>query len=116
MEALRDRTVKIDIPYITNLTKEIDIYEKDFNAEPFHIFILLLILEMASMWSILTRLEEPKKANLTILQKLKLYNKSQFQVSLRIMLKSLEKKLQEKVWMASVLDTFKIKFKFSGNR
>ena len=41
---------------------------------PFHIFILLLTLEMASMWSILTRLEEPKKANLTILQKLKLYN------------------------------------------
>ena len=29
---------------------------------------------MAGMWSILTRLEEPKKANLTLMQKLKLYN------------------------------------------
>ena len=29
---------------------------------------------MAAMWAILTRLEEPKKANLTLLQKLKLYN------------------------------------------
>ena len=32
MEALRDRTIKIDIPYITKLTEEIRIYEKDFNA------------------------------------------------------------------------------------
>jgi serine protein kinase len=31
-------------------------------------------IEMASMWAILTRLEKPKKANLTRLQKLKLYN------------------------------------------
>jgi serine protein kinase len=29
---------------------------------------------MASMWAVLTRLEEPKKAELTLLQKLKLYN------------------------------------------
>jgi serine protein kinase len=32
MEALRDRTVKIDIPYITKLTEEVKIYEKDFNS------------------------------------------------------------------------------------
>src|SRR5206468_10144509 len=31
-------------------------------------------IEMAAMWAILTRLEEPKNANLTLLQKLKLYN------------------------------------------
>src|SRR5437867_2903699 len=31
MEALRDRTVKIDIPYITKLTDEIKVYEKDYN-------------------------------------------------------------------------------------
>jgi len=29
---------------------------------------------MAAMWAVLTRLKEPKKANLTLLQKLKLYN------------------------------------------
>src|SRR5438046_5407444 len=29
---------------------------------------------MAAMWGVLTRLEEPKKHNLTLLQKLKLYN------------------------------------------
>ena len=31
MEALRDRTVKIDIPYITKLSEEVKIYEKDYN-------------------------------------------------------------------------------------
>jgi len=75
MEALRDRTVKIDVPYITNLSKEIEIYSKDFNAETVpHIHIAPHTIEMAAMWSVLTRLEEPKKANLTIMQKLKLYN------------------------------------------
>lgn len=75
MEALRDRTVKIDVPYITRLDKEIQIYEKDFNAKTVpHIHIAPHTLEMASMWAILTRLEEPKKANLTVMQKLKLYN------------------------------------------
>src|SRR5438876_9048644 len=31
MEALRDRTVKIDIPYITKLAEEVRIYRKDYN-------------------------------------------------------------------------------------
>src|SRR5438132_14157611 len=75
MEALRDRTVKIDVPYITKLTEEIKIYEKDFN--PSRIkgkHIAPHTIEMAAMWGVLTRLEEPKKANLTLLQKLKLYD------------------------------------------
>ena len=75
MEALRDRTIKIDVPYITKLKQEIRIYEKDFNAETVpHIHIAPHTLEMAAMWAVLTRLEEPKKANLTLMQKLKLYN------------------------------------------
>ncbi len=75
MEALRDRTIKIDVPYITKLKQEIKIYEKDFNSETVpHIHIAPHTLEMAAMWSVLTRLEEPKKANLTLMQKLKLYN------------------------------------------
>src|SRR5258708_34955233 len=32
MEALRDRTVKIDIPYITKVSEEQRIYGKDYNA------------------------------------------------------------------------------------
>ncbi len=75
MEALRDRTVKIDIPYITRLSDELKIYEKDYRSEKVEgKHIAPHTLEMAAMWAALTRLEEPKKANLTLLQKLKLYN------------------------------------------
>jgi len=75
MEALRDRTVKIDVPYVTRLRDEVKIYEKDYNTgrvQGKH--IAPHTLEMAAMWAVLTRLEEPKNANLTLLQKLKLYN------------------------------------------
>ena len=75
MEALRDRTVKIDIPYITKLKEEIKIYEKDFN--PGRIqgkSIAPHTIEVAAMWAILTRMEQPKKANLSLLQKMKLYD------------------------------------------
>lgn len=75
MEALRDRTVKIDIPYITRLSEEVKIYEKDFNSTSIKgKHIAPHTLEMAAMWAVLTRLEEPKKHNLTLLQKLKLYS------------------------------------------
>ena len=75
MEALRDRTVKIDIPYITRLDDEIKIYEKDYNPEKIRgKHIAPHTIEMAAMWAVLTRLEEPKKAQLSLLQKLKLYN------------------------------------------
>jgi len=75
MEALRDRTVKIDIPYITKLQEEIKIYVKDYNPEKVRgRFIAPHTLEVAAMWAVLTRLEEPKKQNLSVLQKLKLYD------------------------------------------
>ncbi len=75
MEALRDRTVKVDIPYVTRLSEEMKIYEKDFNSQKIKgKHIAPHTLEMAAMWAILTRLEEPKKANLTMVQKLKLYD------------------------------------------
>ena len=75
MEALRDRTVKIDVPYITKLSEEVKIYEKTFNpATVPNIHIAPHTIEMAAMWAVLTRLEDPKKANLTVMQKLKLYN------------------------------------------
>jgi len=75
MEALRDRTVKIDVPYVTRLKEEIKIYEKDFNKERVRgKHIAPHTIEIAAMWAVLTRLEQPKHANLTLLQKLKLYN------------------------------------------
>ena len=75
MEALRDRTIKIDVPYITKLSDEIKIYQRDFNSERIKgKHIAPHTLEIASMWTVLTRLEEPKKAGITLMQKLKLYD------------------------------------------
>ena len=75
MEALRDRTVKIDIPYITKWKHEVNIYKKDFNSRKLRgVSIAPHTIEMAAMWAVLTRLEKPKKANLTRMQKLKLYD------------------------------------------
>ena len=75
MEAFRDRTIKIDVPYNIRLADEIKIYEKDFNKDKIRgIHIAPHTIEVAAMWAVLTRLEEPKKAGLTRMQKLKLYN------------------------------------------
>jgi serine protein kinase len=75
MEALRDRTVKIDIPYNTRLRDEVKIYERDFNSSRIKgKHIAPHTLEMAAMWAVLTRIEEPKKASLNIIQKMRLYN------------------------------------------
>ncbi len=75
MEALRDRTIKIDVPYVTRLQNEIRIYEKDYNDKRVRgKHIAPHTLEVAALWAVLTRLEEPRHGGLSLLQKLKLYN------------------------------------------
>ena len=75
MEAFRDRTIKIDMPYNTRLDDEVRIYEKDFGRDKIRgIHVAPHTIEVAAMWAILTRLAEPKKAGISKLQKLKLYN------------------------------------------
>ncbi|WP_243090941.1 serine/threonine protein kinase [Thermus neutrinimicus] len=73
MEALRDRTIKIDVPYILRVSDEVKIYQRDFSkVRAKH--IAPHTLEMAATWAVLTRLEPPKRAGLTLMQKLKLYD------------------------------------------
>src|SRR6266480_5635214 len=75
MEAFRDRTIKIDVPYNIRLDDEVKIYNKDFGTEKVKgVHIAPHTIEVAAMWAVLTRLAEPKKAGITKLQKLKLYN------------------------------------------
>jgi serine protein kinase len=75
MEAFRDRTIKIDVPYNIRLSDEIKIYQKDFGTSRIKsIHIAPHTLEVAAMWAVLTRLDEPKKAGLTLMQKMKLYD------------------------------------------
>src|SRR5579884_1489320 len=75
MEAFRDRTIKIDIPYNIRLSDEIKIYMKDFGPEKVKgIHIAPHTIEVAAMWAVLTRLAEPKKAGITKMQKMRLYD------------------------------------------
>jgi serine protein kinase len=78
MEALRDRTIKVDVPYITRVSEETKIYTKDFNADKIKgKHIAPHTLEMAATWAVLTRLEDPKRHSLSLIQKLKLYDGKQ---------------------------------------
>ncbi len=74
MEALRDRTIKVDVPYITKPSQEVRIYRKDFNNKSVSAHIAPHTLEVAALWAVLTRLEEPQNHKLTLVQKAKLYD------------------------------------------
>ncbi|HWL07495.1 MAG TPA: serine protein kinase [Planctomicrobium sp.] len=75
MEALRDRTIKIDVPYVTTLNDEVQIYNKSYHPKRVRgKHIAPHTVEVAAMWAVLTRLEQPKHHGLTLMQKMKLYN------------------------------------------
>ena len=75
MEAFNDRTKRIDYPYVLEYESEADIYRKmlrnadvpDVNVEPH-------TLEMAGLFGVLTRIEEPSDESVSLLQKAKAYN------------------------------------------
>ncbi len=75
MEAFRDRTIKIDIPYNLAASDEVKIYERQFGScgsttrsvAP-HTF------EVAALWATLTRMEDPTHPTLSLLQKARLYD------------------------------------------
>jgi serine protein kinase len=75
MEAFRDRTTRIDVPYNTRLADEVRIYRKTFGqgvCAGRH--LAPHALEAAAMWAVLTRLEEPKNHALSLVQKMHLYD------------------------------------------
>jgi serine protein kinase len=74
MEALRDRTIRIDVPYISRVSEEAKIYRKDFNRNTVGVHIAPHTIEMAALWAVLSRLEEPQHHKLTLLQKARLYD------------------------------------------
>jgi serine protein kinase len=74
-EALKDRMILIKVPYNLRVADEIKIYEKllaDSALKGIH--IAPHTLKIASIFAILTRLEASKKAGLSLMKKLKLYN------------------------------------------
>lgn len=74
MEALRDRTIKIDIPYLLTWDDEIKIYKHSYNDKSVHQHIAPHTLEIGALWAVLTRLHEPKNRSVTLVEKARLYN------------------------------------------
>ncbi len=74
-EALHDRMIMVRIPYNLKVSQEERIYKKllrPVNLEGIH--MAPHTLRIASIYAILTRLEESKMSGLTLLKKLKLYD------------------------------------------
>jgi len=74
-EALQDRIILVKVPYNLRVSDEVKIYEKLISQSALqNIHIAPHTLRVASMFAILTRLEAPKKAGISIMKKLKLYD------------------------------------------
>src|SRR5581483_4725788 len=74
-EALQDRIILIKVPYNLRVSDEVRIYEKlikQSNLKDVH--IAPHTLRVASIFAVLSRLEEPKKAGMSLMKKLKLYD------------------------------------------
>lgn len=74
MEALQDRTIKIDIPYVLEMSKEIKILEHDYGKGKVPQHIAPHTLEVVAMWAVLTRLTHPKDKSANLVDKAKLYD------------------------------------------
>lgn len=77
-EALHDRLWVQEFPYNLQLGSEIKIYEKLILSTPGFrgVHIAPHTLRIAAMFAVLSRLEEPKNKNITVLQKMHLYDGS----------------------------------------
>jgi serine protein kinase len=75
-EALQDRIIMIRVPYNLKVSQEERIYDKLLNQSDVlrNIHLAPNMLRVAAMFAVMTRLEEPKKANIDIVKKMKLYD------------------------------------------
>src|SRR6056297_1146449 len=75
MEAFNDRTKRIDFPYVLQYSQEAHIYEKMLrNADLPDIKVEPHTLEMAGLFGVLTRIQEPDGGQVSVVQKAKAYN------------------------------------------
>lgn len=74
MEALRDRTVKIDVPYLLKWSEELKILEYYYKNNKIKQHIAPHTLEIAALWTVLTRLQDDKDSKIGLVDKAKLYD------------------------------------------
>ncbi|MFB5664353.1 PrkA family serine protein kinase [Alteribacillus sp. HJP-4] len=74
-EALHSRIIVMKVPYNLKVSEEERIYEKMIkDSDMGHVHIAPHALRTAAVFSILTRLKEPKKQTIDLIKKLKLYD------------------------------------------
>lgn len=74
-DALKNRMLGVEIPYVTELSEEVKIYKKalgELKQSPPHISPMLL--EAAARITVATRLEEPPTKDITMFQKIHAYD------------------------------------------
>jgi serine protein kinase len=74
MEALRDRTIKVDVPYLTRWSDEIKVYQHTYGPGKVRQHIMPHTLEIAALFAVLTRLEDDEDSKLDLRAKAKLYD------------------------------------------
>jgi serine protein kinase len=75
-EALQDRIILVRVPYNLRVSQEERIYYKLLNQSEVlrNVHIAPNTLKVAAMFAVMTRLEEPKRQNVDIVKKMKLYD------------------------------------------
>jgi predicted Ser/Thr protein kinase/intein/homing endonuclease len=74
-EALQDRIILVKVPYNLRVSDEVKIYEKLLKQSALkNVHIAPYTLRVASIFAVLTRLEPSKKAGMSLMKKLKLYD------------------------------------------
>jgi predicted Ser/Thr protein kinase/intein/homing endonuclease len=74
-EALQDRIILVKVPYNLRASDEVRIYDKLLKQSALkNVHIAPHTLDVASIFAVLTRLEPSKKAGMTAMKKLKLYD------------------------------------------
>lgn len=74
-EALQDRIILVKVPYNLRVSEEVKIYQKLLKQSAIRdVHIAPGTLETAATFAVLSRLEESKKAGMSLIKKLKLYD------------------------------------------
>ncbi|MBI2849090.1 MAG: protein prkA [Chloroflexi bacterium] len=74
-EALQDRIIVVRVPYNLKVSEEVKIYEKLLRQSALRdVHIAPYTLRIASIFAVLSRLESSKKAGMSLMKKLKLYD------------------------------------------
>jgi serine protein kinase len=104
MEAFNDRTKRINFPYVLSYENEAEVYRKMLrNADLPDIHVEPHTLEMAGLFGVLTRIEEPDASSITLVQKAKAYN-GEIDETDDIDVKKLREEAEESVDIAEGMD------------